>query len=164
MKKPKNFIDLTGNEYENFRVLRQGNGRTTKGGQYIATWICKCVCGKEFEVDGQKIRDGRVYSCGCLRYANRDRFYENLVGQKYGRLTVVRRLKPEEVETAQYNWLCRCDCGNLVKTSANKLKTGHTRSCGCLKKEFSIGDATRTHGMRHTRLYNVYASMKQRLL
>lgn len=162
MKKPKNFIDLTGNEYENFRVLRQGNGRTTKGGQYIATWICKCVCGKEFEVDGQKIRDGRVYSCGCLRYANRDRFYENLVGQKYGRLTVVRRLKPEEVETAQYNWLCRCDCGNLVKTSANKLKTGHTRSCGCLKKEFSIGDATRTHGMRHTRLYNVYASMKQR--
>ena len=162
MKRPKNFIDLTGKEYENFTVLRQGDGRTTKGGQYIATWICKCVCGKEFEVDGQKIREGRTYSCGCLRYANRDRFYENLVGQKFGRLTVIRRLKPEEVETVQYNWLCQCECGNFVKASANKLKTGHTRSCGCLKNEFSIGDATRTHGMRGTRLYNIYASMKQR--
>lgn len=158
----KNFIDLTGREYENFRVLRQGDGRFTKGGQYKSTWICKCVCGREFEVDGEKIRCGKVYSCGCLRYANRDRFYENLVGKKFGRLTVIRRLEPEEVQTEQYNWLCRCDCGNEVKASANKLKTGHTKSCGCLKKEFSIGDITRTHGMRHTRLYEIYASMKQR--
>lgn len=162
MKRPKNFIDLTGKEYDNFKVLRLGNGRTTNGGQHIITWVCKCICGKEFEVDGSKIRDGRVYSCGCLRYANRERFYDNLVGNKYGRLTVVRRLKPEEVETRQYNWLCQCECGNYIKASANKLKTGHTRSCGCLKKEFSIGDATRTHGMRNTRLYNIYASMKRR--
>lgn len=162
MKRPKNFIDLTGQKHENYTVVRQGNGRTTRGGQHITTWICRCVCGKEFEVDGQKIRNEKVYSCGCLRYANRDRFYEDLVGKKYGRLTVVRRLRPDEVETAQYNWLCRCECGNIVKASANKLKTGHTRSCGCLRDEFSIGDKTRTHGKRYTKLYGIYAGMKQR--
>lgn len=162
MKHPKNFIDLTGKQYENYTVLRQGNGRTTKGGQYISTWICKCVCGKEFEVDGAKIRKNIVRSCGCLRYANRAKFYEDLTGRRFGRLTVIRRLKPEEVKTEQYNWWCKCDCGNEIAASANKLKTGHTRSCGCLKNDFSIGDATRTHGMRHTRLYTIYASMKQR--
>lgn len=162
MKRPKNFIDLTGNQYENFFVLQQGDGRRTKGGQYIATWVCKCVCGKVFEVDGAKIRNGLVYSCGCMRYKNRDRFYEDLTGKKFGRLTVVRRLKPEEVTTNQYNWLCKCECGNEIHASANKLKTGHTRSCGCLKSEFSIGDATRTHGKRNTKLYGVYAGIKQR--
>ena len=129
MLQRKNFIDLTGKQYENFQVLRQGNGRFTKGGQYKTTWICQCVCGREFEVDGEKIRSGKVYSCGCLRYANRDRFYENLVGRKFGRLTVIRRLKPEEVQTEQYNWLCRCDCGNEVTVIGCNLS--NTKSCGC---------------------------------
>lgn len=159
---PNKLIDLTGRKYENFVVVRKGAGRYTRGGQYKATWICKCVCGKEFEVDGQVIRKGVVRSCGCLRYKDRARFFADITGQKFGRLTVVRRLAPEEVTTAQYNWLCRCDCGNEVKASANKLKTGHTRSCGCLKAEFSLGDVTRTHGKRHTKLYGVYAGMKQR--
>ena len=81
---------------------------------------------------------------------------------RFGRLVVVRRLDPEEVSTKQYNWLCRCDCGKTIKACANKLKTGHTRSCGCLKNEFSIGDATRTHGKRHEKLYGIYAGIKQR--
>lgn len=162
MKHPSNFIDLTGKEYENFTVIKQGNGRYTKGGQYKATWICKCVCGNEFEVDGATIRKGNVYSCGCMRYKNRDRFYDNLVGRKFGRLTVIRRLHPSEVTSSQYNWLCQCECGKYIHASANKLKTGHTKSCGCLKNEFSIGEVTRTHGLRNTRLYAVYSGMKQR--
>ena len=82
MKHPKNFIDLSGEEYENFKVIKQGNGRYTNGGNYKTTWICRCVCGKEFEVDGEKIRKGLVYSCGCMRYKNRDKYYEDLTGKK----------------------------------------------------------------------------------
>lgn len=162
MSHPSNFVDLTGKKYENFEVVKQGNGRFTKGGNYKATWICKCACGNEFEVDGEKIRNGKVYSCGCMRYKNRDKFYDDISGEKFGRLTVIRRLSPSEVTTRQYNWLCRCECGKYIHASANKLKTGHTKSCGCLKKEFSIGDKTRTHGLRKTKLYNVYSGMKQR--
>lgn len=162
MKHPKNFIDLSGEEYENFKVIKQGNGRYTNGGHYKTTWICRCVCGKEFEVDGEKIRKGLVYSCGCMRYKNRDKYYEDLTGKKFGKLTVVRRLKPEEVKTKQYNWLCKCECGRYVSASANKLKTGIAKSCGCLKDDFSIGDITRTHGKSHSKIYNVYSGMKQR--
>lgn len=162
-KSPSNFIDITGEEYENFKVLRKGSGRYTSGGQYKATWICLCKCGKEFEADSALIRSGRTKSCGCMNFKDRSKMSEDLSGRKFGRLTVVRRLKPEEVETVQYNWLCQCECGNYVKASANKLKTGHTKSCGCLKREFSIGDKTRTHGLRKsTRLYHIYATMKQR--
>lgn len=162
MKHPRNFIDLSGKEYENFVVIKQGNGRYTKGGQYKATWICKCVCGKEFEVDGEKIRRGTVYSCGCMRYKNRDRFYEDLSGKRFGKLIVIRRLREKEIKTNQYNWLCLCDCGNYIHASANKLKSGHTKSCGCSKYENSIGDITRTHGMSNTKIYHVYQSMLQR--
>lgn len=162
MRHPSNFIDLAGKEYEYFSVIRQGNGRVTKGGNYKTTWICKCCCGKEFEVDAEKIRRGGVKSCGCKKYEHRDKFYEDLTNKRFDRLTVIRRLRPSEVKTKQYNWLCKCDCGNVIHATAYKLKTGHTRSCGCLKKEFSIGDKTRTHGKRNTRLYNIHASMKQR--
>lgn len=82
--------------------------------------------------------------------------------KKFGKLTVVRRLKPEEVKTKQYNWLCKCECGRYVSASANKLKTGIAKSCGCLKDDFSIGDITRTHGKSHSKIYNVYSGMKQR--
>ena len=34
-------------------------------------------------------------------------------------------------------WECRCDCGALVKVSANSLGNGNTRSCGCLKTGMS---------------------------
>jgi 5-methylcytosine-specific restriction endonuclease McrA len=32
-------------------------------------------------------------------------------------------------------WLCRCDCGNTKVASANKMRVGNTKSCGCLKRE-----------------------------
>ena len=31
-------------------------------------------------------------------------------------------------------WLCQCDCGNICEVSGNNLRTGHTKSCGCLKQ------------------------------
>lgn len=162
-KSPSNLIDMTGKEYEYFTVLRKGSGRYTKGGQYKTTWICKCHCGKEFEADAAMIRSGKKKSCGCMNFSDHSKMSKDLSGMKFGRLTVVRRLKPEEVDNPRNIWLCKCECGNYIKANANRLKTGHTQSCGCLKKEFSIGDKTRTHGLRHsTRLYHIYATMKQR--
>lgn len=164
MKHPSNFIDLTGRECENFTVIKQGNGRYTKGNQYKATWICKCKCGKEFEVDGEKIRKGTVYSCGCMRYKERGRFYDDLTGTRFGKLTVLGEGEPTKNSYGrrQKRWKCQCDCGNVVLAYTDKLKSGHTRSCGCLKDEFSIGEATKTHGMSKTRLYHVYRTMLQR--
>lgn len=54
----------------------------------------------------------------------------NLTGQRFGRLTA---LKPVDVPTkAGSFWLCQCDCGNTTIASTANLKTGNTKSCGCL--------------------------------
>ena len=164
MNHPSNFIDLTGIKYDNFIVLKQGKGRYTKGGQYKTTWICECICAKEFETDGEKIRRGTVYSCGCMRYKGRGRFYDDLTGKQFGKLVVLGEGEPTKNSYGRRSkrWMCLCDCGNTTLVHTDKLKSGHTRSCGCLKDEFSIGDLTRTHGMSNTKLYHTYQSMIQR--
>lgn len=56
-------------------------------------------------------------------------------GNKYGKLTVLNRdySKPKSNKNAY--WLCQCDCGNQTIVIGTKLRSGETKSCGCLKKE-----------------------------
>jgi hypothetical protein len=51
------------------------------------------------------------------------------VGVKFNMLSVLERT--EEKSTEGYKYLCQCDCGNIVKVYANRLKRGETKSCGC---------------------------------
>lgn len=32
-------------------------------------------------------------------------------------------------------WHCRCKCGNEIDVDTRNLNSGHTQSCGCLRKE-----------------------------
>lgn len=59
---------------------------------------------------------------------------EDLTGRRYGRLTVCREIKQAEKSRRHY-WLCRCDCGKEKNVEESHLKTGHTKSCGCYRKE-----------------------------
>lgn len=52
--------------------------------------------------------------------------------EKYGRLTVIRRVENH----GQYTyWECICDCGNKTYVTGRSLTSGHTKSCGCLQRE-----------------------------
>lgn len=57
----------------------------------------------------------------------------DLIGKRFGRLTVIG---PSHINKAEHAcWLCRCDCGN--ETIVDGYNLGRlTKSCGCLKKEF----------------------------
>lgn len=81
-----------------------------------------------------------------------------LTGQKFGRLTVLRRAGTVNKRT---RWECVCDCGNKVIVEAYNLTKGHTQSCGCLQKE-ATSKASTTHGMRKTRLYRIWNCMHNR--
>lgn len=61
-------------------------------------------------------------------------------------------------------WFCKCDCGQMCKTTAKRLKNGMTKSCGCLKNEARIrnGKANETHGMKKTPEYRSWRGMKNR--
>ena len=62
----------------------------------------------------------------------------DLTGQKFGMLTVIKRgkdyISPKGNKRVQ--WLCKCDCGNkeLILVASNNLTSKHTKSCGCLKE------------------------------
>lgn len=69
----------------------------------------------------------------ALTQKRRTRDKSELIGKRFGRLVVESY---EGTNKHRYSlFKCICDCGNTVIVSANKLKTGHTRSCGCLKGE-----------------------------
>jgi len=56
----------------------------------------------------------------------------NLIGQKFNKLTILERHGSTQQQKAL--WRCRCDCGNIVITTTGVLKSGKTKSCGCLRK------------------------------
>lgn len=56
----------------------------------------------------------------------------DLTGKQFGKLTVLHKL--DEKKHKQTIWLCQCECGKLVQESRGHLTSGHTKSCGCMKK------------------------------
>ena len=61
--------------------------------------------------------------------------FVDLAGQKFGRLTVIKRVKNNK--NGKIQWLCKCDCGNEKIIVGNSLKSGLIKSCGCLRSESS---------------------------
>lgn len=57
---------------------------------------------------------------------------KDLIGMKFGKLTVVS--KAENDKKNQAMWNCLCDCGNYTRVCTYQLTSGKTKSCGCLRK------------------------------
>ena len=84
----------------------------------------------------------------------------DLIGQKFKRLVVIR--KNGKDDNNHVLWLCLCHCGQEAIVQSSHLITGHTQSCGCLKKE---GNNTRHGHAKNDQLSEVYkawANMIQR--
>lgn len=112
--------DFTGHTIGRLKVIKYvGNGK----------WQCECSCDRKtvFVYSGS-LKAKTTLSCGCY---HKDRILEcnlhNLVGQKFGELTVVKYLGNQKWET-------KCDCGvlNHIVYGGNLVK-GHTTSCGHLR-------------------------------
>lgn len=83
----------------------------------------------------------------------------DLIGKKFGRLTVIERL--ENNSRGGTVWNCQCDCGNIKIADGERLRLGKVKSCGCL-----LMDVARVknfkHGLHGSKIYNVWKGMKQR--
>ena len=90
--------------------------------------------------------------------------FKDLTGQRFGRLVVVFRAKNDSRGNAR--WICECECGNMVAVTTGRLRSGHTQSCGCRKRDLmaNTGRANATHKLSFSRLYNIWHKMKQRCL
>lgn len=79
---------------------------------------------------------------------------------RYGSLVVLGPAGQDN--NGRYLWRCQCDCGNIVVKVGHNLAAGDTKTCGdaCHKAgELAPGYK---HGMRHTRVYQMWANMKSR--
>lgn len=67
-------------------------------------------------------------------------------GDQFGLLTVVRF--DSQTAAGKHKYLCACECGGERVAVAGDLRSGKTRSCGCLRRATAraTGRANRTHG------------------
>lgn len=79
----------------------------------------------------------------------------DLSNNKYNRWYVICRAN---TPTKRPHWLCRCDCGNLDIIEGYNLRSGRSKSCGCLQKEVVSKD---TRDSDHP-LYNMWTQMRNR--
>ena len=82
--------------------------------------------------------------------------YIDLTGQRFGRLTVIKRVDIPIAEGKKklIHWLCKCDCGNEKITTTKSLRSLGTQSCGCLHREISR-EIYRNNGKKNKK-YNKY--------
>lgn len=91
---------------------------------------CRCDCGNVITIPGIYI--GRVYkSCGCLQAKSRQK--DIPIGTRFERLEVIE--KGELIKGRGFKYLCRCDCKKTVTVRGDLLRSGETKSCGCLHDE-----------------------------
>lgn len=114
-------------------------------------WECVCDCGNKCWKKPSSLLSGEAFSCGCSSRAS----FTDIKGKKFGMLTptifVGRNHNLKATGTA---WLCRCDCGNELYVTVTRLKSGHTKSCGCGRNNF-ISEALSKPLEKHINKINV---------
>jgi hypothetical protein len=63
--------------------------------------------------------------------------FENLSGKKFNRLLVLEIISCRNSKDNRTKYKCLCDCGNTKIIDGSLIKTGRTKSCGCLQKEIA---------------------------
>lgn len=154
MARKYNFKDLTGQQFGNLKVI--SFDKTVKG---VSKWICECSCGQIKSVYGTNLTRGLSNSCGCQKSKLlKTKLIDDITGNKYGKLKVISLYDDGKGRDAKFE--CLCDCGNKKVAYGKDLKTGKTKSCGCIKKEYI--PKNKTHGMSKNRIYKIWAGIHQR--
>ena len=112
--------DITGQRFGKLIAVRPTDERRHEG----VVWECQCDCGNTTFVSVNHLQNGHTQSCGCARALD-------LTGQRFGRLTAVR--KTDERRGTSIVWECKCDCGNIVYAAGGNLRKGNVTSCGCTR-------------------------------
>lgn len=150
-------VDLTGEKFGRLTVISL-ICKHRENGAPATIWRCKCDCGNVVDVRAGNLRSGGSKSCGCLSKELAAKTAKDLLGKKYGRLTVVAR---NGSKNKRVLWDCVCDCGNKITVSENALVSGNTLSCGCLQKSIA-SSINKKHGFSAERLYVVWKGIRAR--
>jgi len=105
---------------------------------YLTMKMSSVDIGKHFDVTPETVCN-KIKSLGIpLRP-----FADQLIGQKFGRWTVIKEIGRNKRGCAL--WLCHCDCGAYGKQITSVLKNGASKSCGCLAKDSARARKGKNH-------------------
>ncbi|PWJ80621.1 hypothetical protein C7441_112163 [Pseudaminobacter salicylatoxidans] len=85
--------------------------------------------------------------------------YKDIAGHKFGRLSAI--CVAGRTKSRLVLWRCRCDCGGECIVTGTNLRNGHTKSCGCIKREIAY-DMNASHRLSWTPEYRIWWAMIQR--
>ncbi len=142
----KALIELFGRKDSGTGILRN----LTDGGEGPAGWKPSEAIREAFRVRG--LRDaasGKLKAMNALSVAKCKGGHnlgglkraKNLTEQRFGNLVAKHRVgrRGKSRITSRLDTdivlLCKCDCGNAIRTTSGLLLSGHTKSCGCLIKK-----------------------------
>lgn len=103
-------------------------------------WMCRCDCGNYKIVRAIDLHRGHIKTCGCGRLKPRN----DLSGLRFGALTVTGG-SIQSYGRGQRMWETQCDCGAKLIVPAKSLRSGNTKSCGCLRQAQSRINAEYTN-------------------
>ena len=115
-------------------------------------WKCKCDCGNITYARYDQVSCGQIKSCGCVKESKRLH-----INDVIGNIKILDKLPDNKFHQKMY--LCKCSCGNTFTTTGQKLKTGHTQSCGkCNHKR----DHKIMNRKVDSRIYSIWLDIKTR--
>lgn len=82
----------------------------------------------------------------------------DITGQTFGRLTVIACIGRKDKNAL---WQCHCSCGRKTSVIGKLLRSGHTKSCGCWRRDNRAQQSWK-HGDAATRLHRIWRGMKTR--
>lgn len=95
-------------------------------------WLCQCECGNIVSMSSSALIQHGTKSCGCIKHRQSPTLID-LTGQKFGKLTAIRKDKPSK--DGKSKWICQCECGRTTSISSDRLCNGKSKSCGCSKRQ-----------------------------
>lgn len=86
---------------------------------------------------------------------------KDLIGQRFGKLVVIKKADWVKTKASGANWLCKCDCGKEKIVASSYLLTGNTKSCGCYSFKWKK-NVIRHNSKEHRDLCAVYRNIIRR--
>ena len=118
-------VDISGQRFGKLTAIRE-IGRKNKR----TMWLCNCDCGRETIVAYGHLSSGHTQSCGKCKY-------KDLVGKYFGKWKVIglsnnRYISPKGFSDLMWICECSCDAHTIREIRGSILRSGGSKSCGCL--------------------------------
>ncbi len=91
-----------------------------------------CDCGNIAYVNSSNLKNNHTTSCGCEKREFIEMSKLDIIGRQYGYLTVLEEVKDNSYKRRKVR--CICSCGKEIICTVLSLTSGHTMSCGCMRK------------------------------